>query len=214
MSILSSLIQTNNKLVKIDPMVCIVKLAILSFLPDGTKISFFEDTLSFQPANVYQGISRFAYGDRREDVHNLLMPIFCACEWYAKRADMRLIFDKAVFGIEKLKTIYKDNPIVYQCLHYYIIIIENSKNKHTQSNDKDVNVGRNKYVDLPLINKEIDDTSTDDKLKAYICYENIWNDEEILIICQLFRYMSSQTDKDKINILQLCIDNILKLKIL
>jgi len=202
-------------------MICIVKLAMLSFLPDGTKISFCEDKITFQLAGVYQGITRFAYGDKRDDIHNLLMPIYWACVWYSGRSDMKCIFNKAIVGIQKLKSIYKDNQVVFQCLHYYIIVIESHKNsngsvdddvgEHNDTSDS-VNIETLSVGKVNGVKNEIDAFANDDMTKAYLCYQNLWSEEEISIICSLFNYLSSQNDKEKINILQSCIEQLLTIK--
>jgi hypothetical protein len=221
MSLLSFLF-VNNKVIRIDPLICILKLGMLSFLPEGTKLSFYEDKVTFQHAGVYQGITRFAYGDKRDDIHNLLIPIYWACIWYSHRYDMRNVFIRAVKGLELLKSIYRNNQIVYQCLHYYIsvieshkpnddVIIEDDKNddiiRSDDKNNDNVSVGK-----LNIVKNEIETFVNDDMTKAYICYQDLWSEEEISILSNLFNYLSTQNDKDKITLIQSCIENFLLIK--
>ena len=64
-----------EKNVIIDPLTCIVKLAVLSFKAPGTKISISKNSILFHEPNFFQGTWRFFQGDKREDLHNLYKPI-------------------------------------------------------------------------------------------------------------------------------------------
>ena len=66
----------------IEPLCCVIKLAILSFYPIGTKISIQHNTIEFVKPNALQGTIRWSYGDRREDLHHLHNPLVKAAEWY------------------------------------------------------------------------------------------------------------------------------------
>ena len=59
----------------LDPFTCIIRLAILSFKPVGTKISIHNNKISYHDPNILQGALRWTYGDNREDLHNIYNPI-------------------------------------------------------------------------------------------------------------------------------------------
>ena len=45
-----------------------LRLAILAFYPDKTKISFDETTITFRPPSMSQGVLRWVYGESRNDI--------------------------------------------------------------------------------------------------------------------------------------------------
>jgi hypothetical protein len=45
-----------------------LKLAILSFYPEKTKISFDESTITFRRPSISQGVWRWVYGESRDDI--------------------------------------------------------------------------------------------------------------------------------------------------
>lgn len=197
MSILNSLFNNSQKVQIIDPLLCIVKLGIFSFLPEGTKIGFSNNTIYFQDPNAYQGITRFAHGDKRSDIHNLLCPIYWACKWYlSPKTSIREIFNYASKGLEKLKYMYKDNQVIYQCINYYILIIESYRDKDDDSELK----------------KELDSFNSEEVSKSYVIFKSLWNEEEIKIIASLFDYLSKLNDKDKMLCIINCIETFLKIK--
>ena len=78
----------------IDPFSCLVKLSLLRFLDTGTKISINNNRLFFNSPTYIQGIVRFLYGDNREHLHNLYLPIQKCVEWFwdEKYTDMINMF--------------------------------------------------------------------------------------------------------------------------
>jgi len=100
----------------IDPFSCLIKLSLLRFLDAGTKISIHNNCLYFNSPTYVQGIIRFMYGDNREHLHNLYLPIQKSVEWYwnDKNNDM---------GLKMLKNSYSEYATIQHTLDYYIIIL-------------------------------------------------------------------------------------------
>jgi len=188
---ITTLFGTSTRNFIVDPLTVIVKLATLAFMPDGTKIGFTDGDLVFQDPSIMQGAVRFANGDRRSDIHNLLLPIYYACVWYSEKQSMKNIFTSAVGGLNKLKTIYRDNPIINQCLHYYIIIIESYINKKGEA-------------DIDAIDTDISD--------GFSGFKNLWSEKEISIISTLFDYLTEQTKRDRTQQIHQCLEQFLKVK--
>ena len=115
----------------IDPFSCLVKLSLLKFLDNGTKISIYENRIHFNSPSYIQGIVRFMYGDNREHLHNLYLPIQKCVEWFwdDKNADMTYMFNNAVVGLKMLKFAYNEYATIQHTIDYYIIIIM-QKNSH------------------------------------------------------------------------------------
>ena len=109
----------------IDPFSCLIKLSLLRFLYAGTKISIHNNCLYFNSPTYVQGIIRFMYGDNREHLHNLYLPIQKSVEWYwnDKNNDMTYIFNNAVVGLKMLKNSYSEYATIQHTLDYYIIIL-------------------------------------------------------------------------------------------
>ena len=109
----------------IDPFSCLVKLSIIRYLDEGTKISIYQNRLNFNAPSYIQGIVRFMYGDNREDLHNILLPIQKCVEWYwnERNADMIYMFNNAVLGLKFLKNSYSTYATIQHTLDYYIIIL-------------------------------------------------------------------------------------------
>ena len=109
----------------IDPFSCLIKLSLLRFLDSGTKISIHNNCLYFNSPTYIQGMIRFMYGDNREHLHNLYLPIQKSVEWYwnDKNNDMTYIFNNAVIGLKMLKNAYSEYATIQHTLDYYIIIL-------------------------------------------------------------------------------------------
>ncbi len=109
----------------IDPFSCLVKLSLLRFLDSGTKISISQNRLYFNPPTYIQGIVRFIYGDNREHLHNLYLPIQKCVEWYwdEENTDIIYIFNNAVVGLKMLKHAYSEYATIQHTIDYYIIIL-------------------------------------------------------------------------------------------
>jgi len=109
----------------IDPFSCLVKLSLIKYLDEGTKVSIYQNRLNFNSPSYAQGIIRFMYGDNREDLHNILLPIQKCVEWYwnEKNDDIVYMFNNAVLGLKFLKNSYSAYATIQHTIDYYIIIL-------------------------------------------------------------------------------------------
>ena len=140
----------------LDPLTCIVRCAILSFKPIGTKLSINQNKITFIDPNILQGVIRWSYGDKREDLHNIYKPIIKSTKWYkVDNPDILNIFILAKKGLEKLKQSYEENSIITHSLSLYINILDlyiNSKNNDINSkNNLDDEEDNKIYSDLKLL---------------------------------------------------------------
>ena len=108
----------------LDPLTSIIRLAILSFKNKGTKISIHNNKIAYCEPGMLQGTIRLAFGDNREDLHNLYNPILKASEWFENDKDIRNLFIHAVLGIKVLKQSYSKNSTIYHTLKLYQDIIK------------------------------------------------------------------------------------------
>ena len=114
----------------IDPFSCLVKLSLIKYLDEGTKVSIYQNRLNFNAPSYAQGIIRFMYGDNREDLHNILLPIQKCVEWYwnEKNEDIVYMFNNAVLGLKFLKNSYSAYATIQHTIDYYIIILMQRNN--------------------------------------------------------------------------------------
>jgi len=141
-TLLSSLFINNKNKQLLDPLSSIIRLSVLSFKPNGTKISINSNKISYQSPNIIQGSIRWGNGDTRDDLHNLCEPIEKAIEWYnVNNICINQIFQYALEGLVKLRKVYKSEDqssnLVCHSLSYYINILtkilEKSKVKDFES---------------------------------------------------------------------------------
>lgn len=117
----------------LDPFSSIVRIAILSFMERGTKISISNNRIYFQSPSLIQGALRWGHGDTRADLHNLCNPIEKGLEWYKNNIHVMNILEYTIEGIRLLKEQYggSSSNLVAHSLNYYIFIIENKLQRMT-----------------------------------------------------------------------------------
>jgi hypothetical protein len=121
----------NTKLFILDPLTVIIKLAILSNKPVGTKICIQNNVLYFQEPGPFQAICRYIYNTNKTDLQYMYNPIQIACqhfltkEYVQKTPRMKILFKCAQRGLEKLLETYKNCPIIRLCINYYYTLIAN-----------------------------------------------------------------------------------------
>ena len=185
----------------IEPLSCIIRLAILSFREDGTKISISNNRIHLQNPSVLQGTARWASGDTRTDLSYLLYPIKKATEWYShKNKDIDILFKRAILGLTKLKESYnKQLNIVCHSIDLYISIIKDSlKNKNRD------------YIedDSEDDSEDLNNSDEDEKL-LYLKLKELWHKEQIKLIIQLVSHMEKDNE-NRSNYIS-AIDNILNI---
>ena len=160
----------SSKQLLLEPLCCILRLVILSYKPEGTKISIIDNSISFQDYSYYQGFIRSFQGDNREDLHILYHPIIKSLEWYTHDSDIFAhIYKRSIQGLESLiKTYEHKTTIIYTLSHYIEILKGNHKDKINQETIS------------PLIDG----------------FKDFWTQEEIDMIYQLCLLIETNTNKD------------------
>lgn len=118
------------KKVLLDPLSVIVKLAIISNKPVGTKILIKENIIHIQEPGPFQGLTRYINNTNRNDLKYLYNPIQVACKKYIDKNKVKIpeiieLFICAQNGIAKLIETYQSNDVISICLNYYHSIIQN-----------------------------------------------------------------------------------------
>ncbi len=168
-----------NKEVKnsvLDPLTCIIRCAILSFKPVGTKLSINNNRISFVDPNFLQGTIRWTYGDKREDLHNIYNPIVKSTQWYkVDNPHILNIFKLSKKGLEKLKQSYEENSIITHSLSLYINIM-------------DMFISSNNEC-LKDLSK-----NTDEDNKIYKELRELWSESQISIVNNILKQMETDAE--------------------
>ncbi len=121
----------NVKSYILDPLSVIIKLAIISNKPNGTKILIQNNVIFFQEPGVFQAFCRYVLNTNKSDLQYMYNPIHAACQHFLKKEyiettpRIKSLFKCAQVGIERLKETYKEYSTICLCLNYYYIIINN-----------------------------------------------------------------------------------------
>jgi len=121
----------NVKLCILDPLSVIIKLAIISNKPSGTKILIQNNIIFFQEPGIFQAFCRYVLNTNKSDLQYMYNPIHAACQHFLKKEyveatpRIKSLFKCAQLGIERLKETYKEYSTICLCLNYYYIIINN-----------------------------------------------------------------------------------------
>jgi len=121
----------NVKLFILDPLSVIIKLAIISNKPIGTKLLIQNNIIFFQEPGIFQAFCRYVLNTNKSDLQYMYNPIHAACQFFLKKEfiesthRIQSLFKCAQIGIEKLKETYKEYSMICLCLNYYHTIINN-----------------------------------------------------------------------------------------
>lgn len=198
----------------LDPFTCIVRLAVLGFKPEGTKISVFYNRISYNEPGILQGIMRWTYGDNREDLHNLFNPIKKVIEWYNLTIpEIKGICEFAIKGLNVLMKSYKTQSIICHSLEHYATILQKAlDNTNKNVTSEDLTLSKNFIKEkskLKMLNS-INDS------KYSLIYSNLrelWNKREITIVYNILLEISNLEEEDyKKNPLIDSINSILSMK--
>ena len=189
---ISNYISPEDKIQIIEPLTCMMRLAILSFKPVGTKICIYDNSIYIQEPSFLQGTLRWISGDNRNDLHYLLLPITKALiKWDPIENDaITNIYKLAIKGLVKLKS-------GYNCLY--------TSSLTSHSIDLYINLIKDRLNGKPP-NEDMEDISNYNNF-----FDKLWTTEQILLINNLFIETEKNTT-DVTNYLE-AIENILSTKI-
>jgi DNA polymerase III delta prime subunit len=171
----------NIKLFVLDPLSVIIKLAILSNKPVGTKLLIQNNVVYFQEPGIFQSVCRTFFKSNKTDLQYIYNPIQIACQTFLKKEFTQKtpritnLFMCAQNGLKKLIETYKNCSIITLCLNYYYAIITNHLEQIQVTTDKLF------FKDsmTSLYTKEIID-----KLNEQ------WKDENIKVILDLITFLT------------------------
>jgi hypothetical protein len=162
----------------LDPLSVIIKLAILSNKPIGTKLCISRNIVYFQEPGIFQGLCRYVFKTNKTDLQYLYNPIELACQYYLSNINIKQnpklkdLFRCAQNGILKLIETYKQCSIMRLCLNYYFTLISN------HLDDARIENLFRKDNMTPLYTTELVDN-----------LNKLWTQDRILIILNLTTYL-------------------------
>ena len=108
-----------------EPMSSIMRMILLNYKVEGTKISIYNNSISYNEPSYYQGIVRNYNGDTREDLHNLYNPFMKAFEWYSVEEERnKYFYTLCKDGLNKLINSYDKDSIISHTLKHYSKIFD------------------------------------------------------------------------------------------
>ena len=170
----------NIQLCILDPLSVIIKLAILSNKPIGTKIRIDNNNIYLQDPGNFQAICRYMFKNNKTDIQYLYNPIETACRQYLIPSFILLnpkiknIFKCAQNGLLKMIETYKNCSVMRICLNYYLSLICN----HIEE----------KYNDFLFRPDNMTPFYTGELL---INIEKIWTQDKINIVLNIATYLST-----------------------
>ena len=162
----------------LDPLSVIIKLAILSNKPIGTKICISNNIVFLQHPGPFQAFCRYIFSTTKSDIQYIYNPIQLACQQYlsqdavSKNPKLKELFKCAQNGLIKLSETYKSCSIIRLCINYYATLIDNHL-KEIYNNE----LFRNDLM-TPLYTSELTKIFT-----------KLWTQERIKIILNLTTFL-------------------------
>jgi hypothetical protein len=174
-SYFSNYINHEKKNYVIEPLTCMIRLAILAFKPKGTKICIYDNSIYIQEPGYLQGTIRWISGNNRNDIHYLLSPI--------NKAIVR-------FG-NKLRTdpnIHNDIMNIFKLTIKGLLILKKSYLKHSNGNltTHSIDLYINKIKNCIDGIEDSSEEEYDESDKSYNHLNGIWTNEQIKLVNNLF----------------------------
>jgi len=176
----------------LEPLSTVIRLCLLSFDSEGTKLAICNNRIYSQYPNFLQGTIRWTYGNKRNELHYLYRPIVIATQQYDDNriGGLETIFDFAIRGLDKLKKAYGASSGILVC--------------HSIDLYKDA-------IQKKLSQKEIEIITNDEiTSKLYDKFRNLWTNEQIKLISDLL--LQADKNNNETESFIKAIDSILQIK--
>jgi hypothetical protein len=179
----------------------IIKLAILSNKPIGTKITINKNIIYFQEPGPFQAFCRYIFNSNKTDIQYIYNPIELACQYYLstdvikEHPKITELFKFAQRGLTKLMETYKKSSVMRICLNYYYSLISN----HLEEKN-DTTLFRKDYLTACYTNE------------MQQKWKNIWTQDKLKIILNMITYLSTNANAEtEVKSLETIMDNIDKM---
>ncbi len=205
-SVIRNLFSTSSKNI-IEPLTCLIRLSMLNYENDNTKIGISNNRIFFYRRNFLQGLTRTLFRESRENLHNLHNPITKSISWYNCNCfEIRYIFQYAIKGLQKLKMSYETESIINHSLDRYIDIL-NAEFQNYESDN--LETGNNNTDFLKILLEEEDNES---KISLYQNLVSIWDYRNVQTIYNLLQDLEKSTDTQNTQVYLEALDTVLSMK--
>ena len=169
----------------LDPLSVIIKLAILSNKPIGTKLCIDNNIIYLQEPGPFQSLCRYIFNSNKTDIQYLYNPIELACKHFLsskcveQNPKIKELFKCSQNGLLKLIDTYKNCSVMRLCLNYYLSLITNyleDKNNTSLFRRDNMSI----FYTTELLNK----------------LNQLWTPDKIKIILNLTTYLTSNENAD------------------
>jgi hypothetical protein len=164
----------------LEPLSTIIKLAILSNKPIGTKLYIDKNIIYFQEPGMFQALCRYILKTNKTDLQYLYNPIELACKYYLSKQiiqqnpKIKDLFKCAQQGIQNLTETYKNCSIIRISLNYYDSLISNYLDEN--------------HIDTLFKKDQMSGLYSEEMLNKMI---KIWTHEKIKIVLNLTTFLTN-----------------------
>ena len=114
----------------LEPVTSLIKLSLLNYKQEGTKLSLSDSGIFLQEPTLYQGIVRYLYSDSRADLevlHNLLKTaiLWISVNMVQYKETMSFLLKKCISGLLKLSRSYQKDNETYTLILTLSQLIQN-----------------------------------------------------------------------------------------
>ncbi len=208
---------------RLDPLTTLIKLAILPYKPEGTKLSIDSNYIHYSENTIYQFAIRKYLGDSYNDLRDLNKSLHKAVAWYYDEPKLKYLFELAVNGLEKLKKTYGNTGKADAVQSYIDILsgfnrrvineinkekdkIKNRRDREKENREKERDKERDKEKqnDESAMNmnnstqNQNNMTSEEHELKIHDILKAVWTDDDKEIVLRFFQKMKSSTNEEDI----------------
>ncbi len=134
----------------IDPICTAIKLSLLHYKDNGTKISIKNNVVNIQDVSLLQGFQRWYNSDERDQLYQLKLPIFYFRGIVLGFIDIEhlvidsntllMINELAIKGLKKMRITYdndrKSGSLIKNCIDDYIKILNTNYNLDDYMSDR------------------------------------------------------------------------------
>jgi hypothetical protein len=201
---------------RLDPLTTLIKLAILPFKPEGTKLSIDNNYIFYSENTLYQFAVRTYYGDSYNDLRDITKPLHKAVAWYFDDAKMKYLFDNAINGLEKLKQTY-GNTGKADAVQSYIDVLagfnhrvmqeinrekekekekEREREKEKRKNKQENSQSQSNQNTNSSNNNMNNETEQQQDMKIHNILKSSWSDDDKEIVMHFFQKLKNSKSKE------------------
>jgi hypothetical protein len=193
---------------RLDPFTTLIKLAILPFKPEGTKLSIDSNYINYSENTLFQFAVRKYLGDSYNDLRNLNKTLHKAVAWFYDDPKLRYLFDYAIVGLEKLKKTY-GNTGKADAVQSYIDILSCFNRRVMVEINKEKDKIKNRKEKTHIVGGQEDNSNVtshnghslneDHELKIHDILKTIWTEDDKEIVARFFQKMKSTNNEEDIS---------------